>query len=96
MWVERAPWGAGVVGELECHCPGWGDPAVPRPGQADSPLCSWPIFCCQLEPGVFLQIVRIRVNQRFPVPGGYFPPVGLRGHLQELSAGYRLLRKDLE
>lgn len=34
-----------------------GDPVVPRPGQADSTLCSLPIFCCKLEPGVFLQII---------------------------------------
>lgn len=74
MWVEKALWEAGMVGELKCHFPGsrsgtrgWGaecaqplargDPAVPRPGQADSTLCSSPIFCCQLEPGVFLQII---------------------------------------
>lgn len=37
--------------------PARGDPAVPGPGQADSTLCSSPIFCCKLEPGVFLQII---------------------------------------
>lgn len=35
----------------------WLGVTLPSPGQADSPLCSFPIFCCGLGPGGFLQIV---------------------------------------
>lgn len=52
-----SPGAAARKASAELERPGRGDPAVPRPGQADSALCSSPAFCCESEPGVFLQII---------------------------------------
>lgn len=83
------------VEKQQCHSQAGG---VARGAQGDPgvPAHFVQLAHLLLEPGAFLQTIEIRVNQRFPIPRGNFPPLGLRGHLQELPAGDRWLRQDLE